>query len=198
MKWNCLNFSKKELLFFWFLKGTEIILEFIYIYTEMEMYFHLGTLCNSAFIKIISSKWHNMRITYDTALELILFLFFFILLMIIKLSIVHNEKLSVRTQTKLDFPGGLENVICMLTFQCPLPHSLWPIWKEPLHFRINVFCQNPPNPKSSLVVHLLSVPPSPAALLPEKPVLTTGFWSQAIDFSLQRPSELKLAVSMQS
>lgn len=58
---------------FLFLKGTKIILEFIYIYTEMEIYFNLGTLCNSAFIKIISSKCRNMRITYDIVLEIILF-----------------------------------------------------------------------------------------------------------------------------
>lgn len=64
------KFLKKELLFFFF-KGTEIILEFLYIYTAMEIYFHLGTPCNAAFIKIISNKCHNVRITQDTGLELI-------------------------------------------------------------------------------------------------------------------------------
>lgn len=101
-KQNCSIFFFKGGTFL-FLKRTKIILEFIYIHTEMEIYFHLGTLCNSAFIKIISSKCYNMRITYDIMLE-IFFSFFFILLMIIKLSIVHLEKISVRTQAKIDFP----------------------------------------------------------------------------------------------
>lgn len=69
------KFLKKELLFFFF-KGTEIKLEFLYIYTAMEIYFHLGTPCNAAFIKIISNKCHNLRITEDNGLELISFLFF--------------------------------------------------------------------------------------------------------------------------
>lgn len=74
-KQNCSIFFFKGGTFL-FLKRTKIILEFIYIHTEMEIYFHLGTLCNSAFIKIISSKCYNMRITYDIMLE-IFFSFFF-------------------------------------------------------------------------------------------------------------------------
>lgn len=129
-----------------------------------------------------------MRITYNTGLELIL-VFSPILLVIIKLSI--DWKNECKNIGKTRFSRGFRE--CNLLAQCPLPLFLWLIWKEPLHFSINVFYQNPANPNSSLVVPLISVPPSPAA---RKPVLTTGFWSQAIDFSLQRPPELKLAVSI--
>lgn len=203
MKWNCLNFLKKELLFFWFLKGTEMILEFIYIYTEMEMYFHLGEMyfiwvCNSAFIIIISGKCHNMWITYNTGLELILFLFLHTAHDYQAVNCAHWKN-ECKNTNKTRFSRGLRECYLHVDFPNALfPLSLWPIWKQRLHFSINVFYQNPPNPNSNLVVHLISVPPSPAALLPEKTVLTTGFWSQEIDFSLQRPPELKLAVSMQS
>lgn len=140
------------------------------------MYFHLGTLCNSAFITL--SKCQNMRITYDTGLELILFLFF-ILLMIIKLSIVHIEKLSVRTQAKLDFPGDLDNVICMSTF--PVPSSTFPLThlKGAPAFQNKCVLPKPTQPQEQSCCASDQCPTKPSSPSPRK---------ACIDYRVLKPS----------
>lgn len=70
---------------------------------------------------IISSKHHNMRITWYILFELIL-IYFFIMLMNIKLSVAHIEKNGVETQAKLDFPGGLRECHLHIYFPNILLH----------------------------------------------------------------------------
>lgn len=90
----------------------------------------------------------------------------FIMLMNTKLSIDCTEEMSLGTQARPDFPGDLENLICILilptsssTFH--LPH----LKEEHLHLCINMFYQKPPNCNSNLSLHLDSGPPNPAAFL---------------------------------
>lgn len=88
--------------------------------------------------------------------------------------------MRVGTQAKPDFPGGLENVICMSTSPMSsstfhLPH----LKGEHLHFCINVFFQKTPSPSSNLVLHLTSGPWSSLAFLWVKP---------SIDYRVLKPS----------
>lgn len=79
------------------------------------------------------------------------------MLMNIKLSKVHIENISVGTQAKPDFPGGLENVICISTS----PSIYFSF--APSEGRAPAFLHKWVLSKNNLV--LSSGPPSPAALL---------------------------------